>query len=79
MELYSDDWIFVDDDLPQVDKTAKNRQVIVNVLFRDGTDGIGYVKEDTMRWFAKRNKYFRLVGESNPVTAWQSIEVDVQK
>lgn len=79
MELYSDDWIFVDDDLPQVDKTARNRSVMVNVLFMDGTEGIGYVQEDTMRWFAKRRKYFRLVSESNPVTAWQSIEVDVQK
>ena len=52
MELYADDWIFVDDDLPQVDKTARNRSVMVNVLFRDGTEGVGYVKEDTMRWFA---------------------------
>lgn len=27
----------------------------------------------------QKKKNFRLVGESNPVTAWQSIEVDVQK
>ena len=73
MKPYFDDWVLVEDDLPQVDKKAKNRSVVVNVMLMDGSTGVGYVQEDTRKWSVKRIKNFRIVRDENPVAAWQSI------
>lgn len=73
MGICLDDWVSVEEDLPQKDRRDYQKSVVVNVLLRNGEISTGYIKEDLRKWAVKKTKQFRIEKEENSVIAWQSI------
>ena len=73
MGICLEDWVPVEEDLPQRDRQDYRRSVVVNVRLQNGEISTGYIKEDLKKWTVKKIKQFRIEKEENPVIAWQSI------